>query len=91
MDNGLRNEVLTGLVYRARTDSAFRSAARNSDPERLEQILVGEYRYELNSDELELCKNFARLAVEWSEQELDEQLAVLADPVEESPINPLGV
>lgn len=94
VENSRLDEVLMGLVYRARTDPAFKYAVRNSNPDRLEQVLRREYRYDLTEDELERCKLFARMAADegWSEEELDARLQDYADPIQDPPVvGPTGV
>lgn len=77
MERPVRDEVLMGLVYRARTDPEFRRSVRSA----LDKVLTEEYRYELTEEELEVCRDFWCETVGMNEQQLDYRLGELADPI----------
>jgi hypothetical protein len=72
----VRDEVLMGLVYRARTDPEFKRRARRD----LEGALW-EYRYQLTEEELRACRQFHADTQHLTNEELDQRLAGLADPI----------
>ncbi len=78
MQEPVRDEVLMGLVYRARTDPEFKRNARNA----LDRLLIDVYRYDLTEEELALCREFYAETVGMTDHQLDERLAVLADPIQ---------
>jgi hypothetical protein len=73
----VREEVLMGLVYRARTDPEFKHKAKND----LEGTLIREYQYNLTQAELDLCGQFRGIVADMTEEQLDQELARRADPV----------
>ena len=78
MEDPIRDEVLMGLVYRARTDLEFRRSFRSA----VDRVLLNEYRYDLTEEELEACRDFWCETVGLSEVQLDHRLAELADPID---------
>ena len=78
MERPVRDEVLMGLVYRARTDVEFRRSFRSA----VDRVLLNEYRYDLTEEELEACRDFWCEIVGVTEEQLDYRLAKLADPLE---------
>ena len=72
MERPVRDEVLMGLVYRARTDVEFRRSFRSA----VDRVLLNEYRYDLT------CRDFWCEIVGMTEEQLDYRLAKLADPLE---------
>ena len=77
VEEGIRDEVLMGLVYRARTDRLFRRKA----VEDLEATLITQYHYDLTEEELEACRAFHRDVAGLNDAELDERLASYAEPI----------
>lgn len=65
-----------GLVYRARTDPEFKRQARYD----IEGALR-EYRYDLTEAELDACRNFHERTQGMTDEQLDQELAGLADPI----------
>ncbi len=78
MQESVRDEVLMGLVYRARTDPEFRRNARNA----LDRLLIDVYRYDLTEEELAACREFHARTVDLTDEELDKELADAAGPAE---------
>ncbi len=72
----VRDEVLIGLVYRARTDLEFKRNVYTA----LDRLLIDEYRYNLTEAELEICRAFWRDTLHLTEEELDHRLREIADP-----------
>lgn len=77
VEEPVRDEVLMGLVYRARTDPEFKRNIRAA----LDRLLIDEYRYDLTEEELAMCRDFWSQTVGLTDEELDERLAALADPI----------
>ena len=73
-----RDEVLMGLVYRARTDPEFKRNARNA----LDRLLIDVYRYDLTEEELAACREFHAQTVGLTDEQLDQKLADAAGPAE---------
>jgi hypothetical protein len=78
MQEPVRDEVLMGLVNRARTDPEFRRNARHA----LDRLLVDVYRYDLTEEELAACREFHARTVRLTEDQLDQELADAAGPAE---------
>lgn len=78
LEGPIRDEVLMGLVYRARTDLEFKRSFRSA----VDRVLLDEYRYDLNEEELEACRAFWCETIGMTEERLDRRLAKLADPIE---------
>jgi hypothetical protein len=78
VEGPIRDEVLMGLVYRARTDLEFRRSFRSA----VDRVLLNEYRYDLTEEELEACRAFWCETVGMNEEQLDHRLAELADPID---------
>jgi hypothetical protein len=78
VERPVRDEVLMGLVYRARTDVEFKRNVRSA----LDRVLLSEYRYDLTEEELEACRAFWCETVDMNEEQLDDKLGQLADPLE---------
>ncbi len=78
VDRPVRDEVLMGLVYRARTDPQFKRNLRSA----VDRVLLSEYRYDLTEEELEACRAFWCETVGMNEEQLDDKLGELADPIE---------
>jgi hypothetical protein len=76
-ERDVRDEVLMGLVYRARTDQEFKRNVRAA----LDKLLIDEYGYDLTEAELQLCREFWSESLSLSEEELDRRLRELADPI----------
>jgi hypothetical protein len=74
----IRDEVLMGLVYRARTDLEFRRSFLSA----VDRVLLNEYRYDLTEEELEACRDFWCETVGLNEEQLNHRLAELADPID---------
>ncbi len=77
MERPVRDEVLMGLVYRARTDPEFKRNFRSA----VDRVLLNEYRYDLTEEELEACRDFWCETVGMNEEQLDRRLGELADPI----------
>ncbi len=80
-EDNVRDEVLMGLVYRARTDPEFKRQARYD----IEGAL-SEYRYDLTEAELDACRMFHEETQNMTDEELDQRLAGLADPIQKEGI-----
>src|SRR5829696_5329606 len=78
VERPVRDEVLMGLVYRARTDPEFKRSFRSA----VDRVLLNEYRYDLTEEELEACRAFWCEIVGMNEEQLDYRLGELADPME---------
>ncbi len=76
VEDSVRDEVLMGLVYRARTDPEFKRSFRSA----VDRVLLNEYRYDLTEEELKMCRDFWCQTVGLTDRELDEKLAELASP-----------
>ncbi len=75
-DNVRTDEVLMGLVYRARWDEDFRRAA-HENPENA----LAEYHYHLTDAEMAAVMGFYEDVKDLSDEELNERLAREADPI----------
>ena len=75
-EDNVRDEVLIGLVYRARTDPEFKRQARYD----IEGALR-EYRYDLTEAELDACRKFYEETQDMTDEELDQRLAGLTGPI----------
>lgn len=75
-DNVRTDEVLMGLVYRARWDEDFRRAAHENPEETL-----GQYRYHLTDEEMAAVMGFYEQVKDLTDEELNERLAQEADPI----------
>ena len=77
MEAGDRHdEMLMGLVYRARWDEEFRRAAhRNPD------AALAEYSYRLTEAEMAAVMGFYQQVKDLSDRELNDELASRADPI----------
>jgi hypothetical protein len=82
VQESVRDEVIMGLVYRARNDPEFKRNVRAA----LDRLLIKEYHYDLTEEELELCRDFWCQAHDMTDEELDERLASLADPIQKEGI-----
>ncbi len=71
----VRDEVLMGLVYRARTDPEFKRNVHAA----FDRLLIDEYRYDLTEEQLKICRDFWRNTLDLTEEELDQRLRDL-DP-----------
>jgi hypothetical protein len=70
------NEMIMSLVYRARWDERFKQAMLENPEEAL-----AEYRYHLTDEERAAVIRFHAEVIGLSDDELDERLAGLADPI----------
>jgi hypothetical protein len=77
VEEHVRDEVLMGLVYRARTDPEFKRNVRAA----LDRLLIDVYRYDLTEEELKLCRDFWCKTLDFTDYQLDEELASYADPI----------
>jgi hypothetical protein len=77
--NDYHDEMIMGLVYRARWDEQFRKNAHENPEETL-----AEYRYHLTDTEMAAVMAFYNDVKDLSDAELNERLAGLADPITKS-------
>jgi hypothetical protein len=77
VEDRVRDEVLMGLVYRARTDQEFKRNVRAA----LDRLLIDKYHYDLNEEELEAIREFWCETMNLTDRQLDERLGSHADPI----------
>jgi hypothetical protein len=75
-DRDRHDEMLMGLVYRARWDERFRKKAHKNPREALDT-----YRYKLTEAEMEAVIDFHAQVANLSDRELKKRLAAEADPI----------
>jgi hypothetical protein len=75
-DRDRHDEMLMGLVYRARWDERFRKEAHENPREAL-----AEYSYYLTEAEMEAVIKFHREVENLSDDDLKNRLAAVADPI----------
>ena len=75
-DNDYHDEMIMGLVYRARWDEQFRENAHQNP-----RVALSAYGYHLTDTEMDAVMAFYNDVKNLSDADLNERLAGLADPI----------